>query len=277
MMDYVKTMPAHSGEFVGEKDLYLEVFKAGIGKNPPKTPILFVHGAYSGSWMWCKYIPQFLEAGYDCYGMNLSSHYKSRSQDMTRLTFDDYLEDIRVVIASLRFKPILIGHSMGGLLGQKIAEEDLIEALVTIDSSVSREVNQLVPYPPVEPIPSEIVVPAPLREEHESVDESSEDILFQRKYLSMESAQAMRAFSFAYGTREGISVDSSRIKCPVLVVKAVNSETDERRGQEMATFLKGAYLSVKDATHTGVMVGQRTVEIVLSIIRWLDENDNKPR
>lgn len=41
---------------------------------------------------------------------------------MTKVTVEDYLTDIREVMARCQTPPILIGFSMGGILCQKIAE-----------------------------------------------------------------------------------------------------------------------------------------------------------
>lgn len=56
MRDYTKTLPCHIERYVGERDLYLEIFEVrdypqGDGKRPP---LLFVHGTFCGSWMWSK-------------------------------------------------------------------------------------------------------------------------------------------------------------------------------------------------------------------------------
>lgn len=72
--------------------------------------------------MWSKYILHFIDEGWECYVMNLRSHYKSRQLDMTRITFEDYLEDIHEAIAECGAPPILIGFSMGGILSEKVAE-----------------------------------------------------------------------------------------------------------------------------------------------------------
>lgn len=68
--------------------------------------------------------------GGNAYVMNLRSHYKSRLLDMTKITFEDYLEDIKEVIAECGVSPILIGFSMGGILSQKLAETVEIAGLV---------------------------------------------------------------------------------------------------------------------------------------------------
>lgn len=272
MKDYTKTLPEHIEKYIGENDLFLEVFEGEdhFKVTEGKPPLLFVHGAFTGSWMWSKYIPHFVREGFTCYVMNMRSHYKSRVMDMTRISFEDYLEDIKEIIGECREAPIVIGFSMGGILSQKIAEEDSIAGLILVDTSISKEVNKIAPYQELEDNNLEIVTPAPAREEESSIDESVDDITFQKKYLSMESSKARGAISCWIRGNEGISIDNSLITCPCLVIKAVNNDDDDKRGKATAEHLNAEYMGLWGTTHTGLLVGQRYLEVVERILEWLN-------
>ncbi|UJF33882.1 alpha/beta hydrolase family protein [Paenibacillus hexagrammi] len=270
MKDYTKDLPAHVEKHMGENDLFVEIFE-GLDRQDviePRPPLLFVHGAYTGSWMWSRYMPHFIREGWSCHVMNLRSHYKSRSLDLTKVTFEDYLEDVKEVIKACGAPPILIGFSMGGILGQKLAETVELAGLVLVDSVISREVFDRVPYKELERMLPNLILPAPEREEHLSIDETADDIAFQKKYLSMESWKAVHAFAYTHDSK-GIAVDSSLITCPCLVVKAVNCEEDDLRGQVSAELLRAAYTGIWNTTHTGVLVGQRYTEAVDAILEWM--------
>lgn len=271
MKDYTKILPRHIEKLIGENDLFLEIFEETkvLERNEKRPPLLFVHGAYTGSWMWSKYIPHFVSEGWKCFAMNMRSHYKSRGMDLTKVSFEDYLEDIREVIAECGEAPIIIGFSMGGILVQKIAETETLAGLVLIDSSISREVNEIAPYQEIEEITTGIIIPAPVREEVSSIDESPEDIAFQKKYLGMESSKALGKCSFSFGAKEGISINSNLITCPCLVIKAVNSDESNKRGQVEAAHLKSEYTGLWGTTHTGLLVGQRYMEVVDRMMEWL--------
>ncbi|WMT43172.1 alpha/beta hydrolase family protein [Paenibacillus sp. D2_2] len=270
MKDYTKSLPHHTEKYVGENDLFLEIFEGEdlAETNELRPPLLFVHGAFTGSWMWSKYIPHFIREGWTCYCMNVRSHYKSRQLDMTKITFEDYLDDIKEILKECKFPPIVVGFSMGGILGQKLAETVKLAGLVLIDSVISREVHDVAPYEELAQTITEIIVHAPAREELSSIDESTEDIEFQRKYLAMESTQAYNAFSFSTES-QGISIDNASISCPCLVIKAVNSDNDDRHGKITAELLRGDYLGLWNMTHTGVLVGQRYMESARKILEWL--------
>ncbi|WP_405157650.1 alpha/beta hydrolase [Paenibacillus sp. FSL H8-0283] len=275
MMDYTQLLPEHEVKKIGEHDLHLEIF-AGTPPLDEKTttkkpPLLFVHGAYTGSWMWSKYIPHFVQHGWTCYVMNLRSHYKSRVMDMTMITFDDYLEDIREVLVKFNEPPVLIGFSMGGILSQKIAETVTLAGLVVIDASLSKEVHELIPYPESNRITPGIIMPAPVRDELTSIDETAEDIAFQRKYLQTESAKAFATFSVLCGA-DGISINGDLIHCPSLVIKAVSCEDEDQRGKLTAKQLDAEYAGLWDTTHTGLLVGQRYMEPVDIILGWVNRH-----
>ncbi|KOY15781.1 alpha/beta hydrolase [Paenibacillus xylanivorans] len=279
MIDFTQLLPEHEVRTIGKHDLYLQIFKGDPDSNSETTvqkpSLLFVHGAYTGSWMWSKYIPHFVKQGWTCYVMNLRSHYKSRVMDMTKITFEDYLEDIREVLAECDEPPVLIGFSMGGILSQKVAETIALARLIIIDSSLSQEVHRLMPYPERNRITPDIVIPPPAREEQSSIDETVEDIAFQRKYLQMESSKAFLTFSAAFGSSGGVSINGDLITCPSLVIKAVESEDEDRRGQLTAEQLGAEYAGLWDTTHTGLLVGQRYMEVVERILHWLKLNFEK--
>ncbi|WP_458461213.1 alpha/beta hydrolase [Paenibacillus sp.] len=273
MTDYTLWLPEHEVKKIGEHALHLEIFEGTAVPNSKtminRPPLLFVHGAYTGSWMWSKYIPHFVEQGWTCCAMNLRSHYKSRVMDMTQITFNDYVEDIREVLAEFNEPPVLIGFSMGGILSQKIAETVTLAALIVIDTSLSKEVHQVIPYPETDRTTPGIIIPAPVRDELTSIDETAEDIAFQRKYLQMESSKAFSTFSVMFGADGGVSINGDLIHCPSLVIKAVSCEDEEHRGRLTAEQLRAEYAGLWDTTHTGLLVGQRYMEAVDIILEWL--------
>lgn len=151
---------------------------------------------------------------------------------------------------------------------EKLAESEEIAGLVLIDSVISKEVFEIVPYKELNQMTASIVLPAPVRVELSSIDENADDIKFQRKYLAMESSKAFNAFVFSVESK-GISIKSSSITCPCLVVKAVNCDDDDRRGSVTAEHLRAEYKGLWNTTHTGVLVGQRYMQSVDTIMDWL--------
>lgn len=91
-----------------------------------KPPLLFVHGAYCDAWCWEVHIlPWFAAAGYPAYALSLRGHGNSPGrEDLGSLHLGDYIDDIRHVVAELPARPVLIGHSMGAALVERLVAEE---------------------------------------------------------------------------------------------------------------------------------------------------------
>jgi pimeloyl-ACP methyl ester carboxylesterase len=91
--------------------------------SPPShtTPVLFVHGAFFGAWCWERFLSYFAQHGYASYAVSLRGHGHSDGELRTA-SMRDYAEDVAAAAAQLPSPPVLIGHSMGGRLTQKVLE-----------------------------------------------------------------------------------------------------------------------------------------------------------
>lgn len=98
------------------------------------APILFVHGAWHGAWCWKKnFMPYFAEKGYASYALSLRGHGNSdRPPHFRWMRIADYVEDMAQVVGQLPEEPVLVGHSMGGLVVQKYLEEHTAPAAVLL-------------------------------------------------------------------------------------------------------------------------------------------------
>jgi pimeloyl-ACP methyl ester carboxylesterase len=98
----------------------LEVFhcQPTAKKGATHAPILFVHGSYCAAWMWAeRYMPYFAEQGFPTHAISLRGHGGSEGV-LTWASLDDYIDDVESAVAQIEGEPILIGHSMGGLVIQ---------------------------------------------------------------------------------------------------------------------------------------------------------------
>lgn len=87
---------------------------------PGFPPLLFVHGAFAGAWMWDGVLPALAAAGYRAAALSLRGHGDSEGSDrLDWLSIDDYVDDLEVAVAWLNAEPVLLGHSMGGFVCQK--------------------------------------------------------------------------------------------------------------------------------------------------------------
>jgi pimeloyl-ACP methyl ester carboxylesterase len=98
--------------------------------------IVMIHGMWGTGAFWENYKTFFESRGYRVITPNLRYHDLARKDDpdprlgKTRLL--DYAADLEKEIAQLDEKPIIMGHSMGGLLTQILGSRDLGSALVAL-------------------------------------------------------------------------------------------------------------------------------------------------
>ena len=85
-------------------------------KRNQKTPLLLVPGALNGSWIWQdNFLPFFQAKGMDVHTFEFPSH-GARGLKRQKLMLGDYRHQLVAKIKALPQPPILIAHSLGGLL-----------------------------------------------------------------------------------------------------------------------------------------------------------------
>jgi pimeloyl-ACP methyl ester carboxylesterase len=97
-------------------------------------PLLFVHGAYCDAWCWeVNILPWFAAAGYEAHALSLSGHGRSAGRErLDALSLADYVEDIALVAAGLAERPVLVGHSMGAALVDRLVAREEFPAAALV-------------------------------------------------------------------------------------------------------------------------------------------------
>ena len=88
------------------------------------VPLLFVHGAWHGAWCWAEhFLDYFANRDYQAVALNLRGHGgRPAPTALNSCSIADYVEDVEEVADQLDALPVVIGHSMGGLIVQKYLE-----------------------------------------------------------------------------------------------------------------------------------------------------------
>ena len=98
--------------------------------------IFMIHGMWGGPWNWDTYRSVLEAQGYRCVATTLPYHGTDpREAPDPRLgttSLLDYAEAVEHELLALRARPILMGHSMGGLLAQILAARGLARAIVLL-------------------------------------------------------------------------------------------------------------------------------------------------
>jgi len=105
-----------------------------------KTMVM-IHGMWGGGWYWQSMREYFEAQGYEVHTPYLRHHELSAEQiatgenlpaELGTTSLIDYVDDLTTFINDLAEKPIVVGHSLGGLVAQKLAERQLCERLVLL-------------------------------------------------------------------------------------------------------------------------------------------------
>ena len=100
----------------------LEVVSRTPARDTSRAPLLFVHGGYCDAWCWTPYfLPYFARNGYAAHALSLRGHGASGGRDSLFLaSLDDYAADVAHVAATLPAAPVVIGHSMGAAVVERL-------------------------------------------------------------------------------------------------------------------------------------------------------------
>jgi pimeloyl-ACP methyl ester carboxylesterase len=108
----------------------------------PSKTVVFIHGNFVNYESWNPWVSRYEAKGYHCIAIPypLRDHSVADLRRMhpdpklERLGLDEVFDHHVRIIQGLSEKPILIGHSFGGLLTQLLVNRDLAAAGVAVDS-----------------------------------------------------------------------------------------------------------------------------------------------
>jgi pimeloyl-ACP methyl ester carboxylesterase len=103
------------------------------------TPVVFVHGLWLHADSWGAWVERFRAEGYAPVApgwpgdADTIEETRNHPERVAGHGVDDVVEHYARVIRALDVKPIVIGHSFGGLVVQRLLGDDLAAAAVAID------------------------------------------------------------------------------------------------------------------------------------------------
>jgi pimeloyl-ACP methyl ester carboxylesterase len=99
-----------------------------------RPPILFVHGVGHAAWCFAEnWLGATARRGFPAYAVSLRGHGGSGgAKRLGRTLMRDYVHDVMQTIAELPQPPVLVGHSMGAVVSQLVADRYPLRGLALL-------------------------------------------------------------------------------------------------------------------------------------------------
>jgi pimeloyl-ACP methyl ester carboxylesterase len=116
---------------------------------PKPNPVLFIHGLWIHTTSWEAWEELFQQAGYQTLAPGWpgepasAEDARANPDSVAGVGIDDVVEHYAGVIRDLDAPPILVGHSFGGMIAEKLLGQDRAAACVAIDAAQIKGVYAL--------------------------------------------------------------------------------------------------------------------------------------
>jgi pimeloyl-ACP methyl ester carboxylesterase len=112
--------------------------------------VLFIHGLWLHATSWTPWIELYTEAGYGAQAPgwpgdpDTVAEARANPESIADHGIDDVVEHYAGIIAAMAVPPILVGHSFGGMIAQRLLGQGLASAAVAIDAA---QIKGVLPLP----------------------------------------------------------------------------------------------------------------------------------
>ena len=112
-------------------------------ESPRGAPVLCLHGLFAGSWVYEELLPLIAERGHPAAALSFRGHPPAPpNASIGRTSIAAYCHDAAEAAKALD-RPIVIGHSLGGLVALLLASRNLVRAVVLVSSAPPRGISAL--------------------------------------------------------------------------------------------------------------------------------------
>ncbi|MDF1792155.1 MAG: alpha/beta fold hydrolase [Thalassobaculaceae bacterium] len=242
-----------SVKLLGQARLHSTI--SGSAQNDRRRPVLLVHGAYHGAWCWDKWVDRLAEDGRQVHALDLRGH-GGLEPDAAFVTAGvaEMVQDVVMAIDAIPGRPVVVGHSLGGLIVALAAQQRDVAGLLLVCPSPSGNLPGAAKVPMV----AEDALCPPLNAEQVGVryaphlDEAELSALAEQI-----CAESPRLLNQRYDLRIPVDPQAFDRDLPILVVEGGRDDPARHPpGQDaaIAAFYGGSHLRLDDAPHN-LMLG----------------------
>ena len=197
-----------------------------------KRTLFMIHGMFCGAWCWEKYKAFFEDKGYSCVTTTLRHHDLGLDElpdpRLGTTSILDYAKDLEDEIRQLDTTPIIVGHSMGGLLAQILGSRGLAKGLVLLTPASPSGVFAL-KWSVIKSFWSGLKKWGWWKKPYRGTfDEAVYGILnfiseedqkdTYNRFVYESGRAAMEIGFYLFDSQNASKVDESKVKCPILVI-----------------------------------------------------------
>ena len=254
--------------------------------------IVMIHGMWGTGWYWENFKGFFEGKGYRCVVPTLRYHDMDPNgvpdPRLGTTSLLDYAEDLEKLIREFEGTPILMGHSMGGLLAQILSSRGLAKALVLLTPASPHGIIALKPSV-IKSFWSSLTTwgfwRKPLRRTFAEAAYSMLNLMPFESQKSIydkfvfESGRAASEIGFwLFDSKGAARVDESKVTCPVLTVAGEKDRiTPVSVTRKIAEKYKGVATYKEFTDHSHWVIGEPGWEEIAEYIEeWLHQALSKP-
>lgn len=236
--------------------------------------VLFVHGLFGRPSLLAPWIERFEAAGYACHAPALPGRDPTDEDALRRSGVSEAFAAVCDARERLSEPPIVVGHSFGGLLAQKLAAQTETAALVLLASIPPGVLwPQLRPLPHLFPLLPRILAGRPIMPSprtfravpFSTLADAERDELVAA--MVPESGRAFRAMML--GT-PAVRVPRGRVRCPVLCVSGASDRNVSNGASARLARRYGAEHRVHPGAPHWIVAESLADRVVPEVLDWLE-------
>ena len=206
----------------------------------PKPHILFIHGMWGTPKVWEHFVPRFESAGCETSAVTLRHHdtliTEPAPEGLGTTSLLDYVDDVVATVNAMKTAPVLIGHSMGGLIAQLVAARtDNVAGVIALTpappagvfalkASTMKLFRKILFTPKFWKKPTRLTWEAAYQGVYHGLPEAEA----REHYDDMVWESGRATFEIAFWTMDktkATKLDRDNINCPVLIMSGAKDRT----------------------------------------------------